>query len=46
MEDKSGSANHGTVISVRGSVVDMRFEDRLPPIYSLLHAGDKRSDIH
>ena len=39
MEDKSSSANHGTVISIRGSVVDMRFEDRLPPIYSLLHAG-------
>jgi F-type H+-transporting ATPase subunit beta len=39
MEDKTGKSNHGVVVSVRGSVVDMRFEDRLPPIYSLLHAG-------
>ena len=39
MEDKTGISNHGVVVSVRGSVVDMRFEDRLPPIYSLLHAG-------
>src|SRR5208337_1023768 len=31
--------NHGVVTSVRGSVVDARFEDRLPPIYSLLRAG-------
>ncbi len=29
------------VVSVRGSVVDIRFEERLPPIYSVLHAGDK-----
>ena len=31
--------NRGTVRSVRGSVVDVRFERRLPAIYSLLHAG-------
>jgi len=30
--------NQGTVVSVRGSVVDIRFEAHLPPIYSLLHA--------
>src|SRR5277367_1424687 len=29
----------GIVTSVRGSVVDVRFDDRLPPIYSLLRAG-------
>jgi F-type H+/Na+-transporting ATPase subunit beta len=28
--------NHGVVTSVRGSVVDVRFEDSLPSIYSLL----------
>ena len=39
MEGKTGIANRGIVVSVRGSVVDMRFEERLPPIYSLLHAG-------
>src|SRR3984957_4647774 len=32
-------SNRGVVTSVRGSVVDARFEDRLPPIYSLLRAG-------
>ena len=31
--------NLGAVVSVRGSVVDVRFEGRLPPIYSLLRAG-------
>jgi len=30
----------GTVVSVRGSVVDIRFDQRLPPIYSVLHAGE------
>ena len=33
--------NYGTVTSVRGSVVDVRFEKSLPPIYSLLLVGDK-----
>jgi len=30
---------HGTVVSVRGSVVEVHFEHALPPIYSLLRAG-------
>jgi F-type H+-transporting ATPase subunit beta len=30
----------GTVISVRGSVVDIRFDAPLPDIYTLLHAKD------
>ena len=29
------------VTSVRGSVVDIRFDERLPPIYSLLRAGEQ-----
>jgi F-type H+-transporting ATPase subunit beta len=33
------NSNNGVVASVRGSVVDVRFENRLPPIYSLLRAG-------
>jgi len=33
------AANSGTVVSVRGSVVDVRFEQNLPPIYSVLRAG-------
>src|ERR1700684_4250658 len=32
-------ASYGVVTSVRGSVVDVRFDDSLPPIYSLLRAG-------
>ena len=31
--------NRGTIASVRGSVVDVRFNEHLPPIYSLLYAG-------
>lgn len=29
----------GTIISIRGSVIDVRFEDYLPPINSLLRTG-------
>jgi F-type H+/Na+-transporting ATPase subunit beta len=31
--------NQGAVVSVRGSVVDVRFDHHLPAIYSLLRAG-------
>jgi F-type H+-transporting ATPase subunit beta len=40
MENKTNS-NPGTVVSVRGSVVDIKFIKQLPPIYSILHAGDQ-----
>ena len=33
--------NLGKVVSVRGSVVDVRFDRHLPPIYALLHAQNK-----
>jgi len=39
MKDQATSANRGTVVSVRGSVVDVRFDEHLPPIYSVLRAG-------
>src|ERR1700690_187964 len=42
MNDKARTANLGAVVSVRGSVVDVRFDQRLPPIYSVLRAGDDR----
>ena len=32
-------ANQGSVVSVRGSVVDVRFDQHLPPIYRVLRAG-------
>ena len=34
-------SNHGVVTSVRGSVVDVRFDDGLPPIYTLLRTGEE-----
>jgi F-type H+-transporting ATPase subunit beta len=40
-EGHSLPANLGAVVSVRGSVVDVRFDQHLPPIYSVLRAGDK-----
>jgi F-type H+/Na+-transporting ATPase subunit beta len=39
MKDTATAANRGTVVAVRGSVVDACFEQRLPRIYSVLHAG-------
>ncbi len=39
MENMTHSSNLGEVVSVHGSVVDIRFAARLPPIHSLLRAG-------
>jgi F-type H+-transporting ATPase subunit beta len=33
-------SNQGTVVSVRGSVVDVRFEKQLPSIHTILHADN------
>src|ERR1022692_4126295 len=38
MKTKTTSSNLGAVTSVRGSVVDVRFDGHLPPIYSVLRA--------
>ncbi len=35
--------NSGVILSVGGSVVDVRFDDYLPPIYAVLRAGDETS---
>jgi F-type H+/Na+-transporting ATPase subunit beta len=45
MTNKAIPTNLGTVVSVRGSVVDIRFDAYLPPIYSLLHAKDGQVTI-
>src|SRR5579872_4150501 len=45
MEDGIRSSNLGVVVSVRGSVVDARFDRQLPPIYSVLRAGNDRRII-
>lgn len=33
---------YGKIISVRGSVVDVHFENNLPPVYTLLHSGKNK----
>ena len=45
MGNKTDTVNVGAVVSVRGSVVDIRFDANLPPIYSLLHAKDGKIAI-
>jgi F-type H+-transporting ATPase subunit beta len=39
---KTSTENIGKVVSVRGSVVDIQFDENLPSIYSVLRAGDER----
>ncbi len=41
LKDRSCPENSGVVVSVRGSVVDIRFEHCLPSIYTLLRAGSE-----
>jgi F-type H+-transporting ATPase subunit beta len=41
MIEANASDNHGTVLSVRGSVVDVHFDRNLPSINNLLRAGDE-----
>ena len=45
MEHKASVSNLGVVASVRGSVVDIRFDEHLPPIYSVLRAGAKNQIV-
>ena len=45
MGNKTSPSNIGVVVSVRGSVVDIRFDEHLPPIYSLLYAKDGKIAI-
>jgi F-type H+-transporting ATPase subunit beta len=40
MQQEAGARQSGVVVAVRGSVVDMRFDGGLPPIYTLLRAGE------
>ncbi|EMI47023.1 F0F1 ATP synthase subunit beta [Rhodopirellula sp. SWK7] len=39
------ASNQGVVTSVRGSVVDIRFDQFLPSIHSVLRAGDKEEIV-
>ncbi len=44
-KNKSNHLNQGKIISVRGSVVDIRFDKDLPPINTVLHAGNNEQII-
>jgi F-type H+-transporting ATPase subunit beta len=45
MSEHITTLNQGTVVSVRGSVVEVRFPQGLPPIFSLLRADQGRIAI-
>jgi F-type H+/Na+-transporting ATPase subunit beta len=40
-QNSRDGSNQGTVVAVRGSVVDARFTQGLPALQSELHAGDE-----
>lgn len=42
MDKKNASPNSGTVIAIRGSVVDILFAQQLPPIRTLLTTGQQQ----
>ncbi|CAN5769020.1 F0F1 ATP synthase subunit beta [soil metagenome] len=41
----NGASHHGVVVSVRGSVVDICFDAQLPPIHTMLRAGNDQQII-
>jgi len=45
MKGNASSPNLGKVASVRGSVVDVRFDAYLPAIYSVLRAGAEKQIV-
>ncbi|MDZ4667748.1 MAG: F0F1 ATP synthase subunit beta [bacterium] len=45
IEHKVAVSKHGKIASVRGTVVDVWFENNLPSIYTVLHAGKNQEII-
>ena len=45
MRNEAPFSNHGAVVAVRGSVVDVRFDRCLPPIFSVLRTGPDREIV-
>ncbi|MFZ0437425.1 MAG: F0F1 ATP synthase subunit beta, partial [Candidatus Sulfotelmatobacter sp.] len=45
MRNEPPSSNYGAVVAVRGSVVDVRFDGHLPPIFSVLRAGEEQQIV-
>jgi F-type H+-transporting ATPase subunit beta len=39
------SSEPGSVVSIRGGIVDIRFENHMPPIHSLLRTGDEEEIV-
>jgi len=45
MNNDKAHANFGSVVSIRGSVVDVQFDNKLPTIYSVLSAGEDEAIV-
>lgn len=45
MKSTTSHPNIGTVVSIRGSVVDIGFDTHLPPVYTLLYADNRKISI-
>lgn len=45
MNNETSLTNAGSVVSITGSVIDIRFDCCLPPIHTILYAGDDRRVI-
>jgi F-type H+-transporting ATPase subunit beta len=43
IDNKISVASYGKIVSVRGSVVDVWFENTIPPVNALIHAGKDKS---
>ena len=48
LQDSHDAVNSGTVVAVRGSVVDIEFASHLPPIHTVLYGQDKKTvlEVH
>lgn len=44
-EKQNATQRTGKIVSIRGSVVDVRFENQLPRIYSVMHAGAEKEIV-
>ena len=40
-DGKGMAANRGVVVAIRGSIVDIHFDEHLPSIFTILHAGEE-----
>ncbi|MBI1288585.1 MAG: F0F1 ATP synthase subunit beta [Flavobacteriales bacterium] len=45
MEKPSVNSEKGTVVSIHGSIVDVRFEEHLPPVRTVLRSGEEKEVV-